>query len=81
VLLIDRNNDPVKTVYYIAALSYSRISVASEVGSAELYRWVCDSARCGMVPYEFFLMAIDFLFLVADVEATGEGRLRVHRIG
>lgn len=81
MLLIDRNNDPVKTVYYIAALSYSIISVAGEVESAKLYRWVCDSARCGVVPYEFFLMAIDFLFLVAGVEATSEGRLCVHRIG
>ena len=81
MLLIDRNNDPAKTVYYIAALAYSRISVAGGVGPADLYRWVCDPARCGEVPYEFFLMAIDFLFLVAGVEATKEGRLRVHRIG
>ena len=58
MLLIDRNNDPVKTVYYIAALAHS-----------------------SAVPYEFFLMAIDFLFLVAGVEATEEGGLRVHRVG
>ena len=70
-----------KTVYYIAALVYSRISVAGETEPIDLYRWVCDSARCGEVPYEFFLMAIDFLFLVAGVEATEEGRLRVHRVG
>ena len=70
-----------KTVYYIAALAYSRISVAAETGPIDLYRWVCDSARCGEIPYEFFLMAIDFLFLVAGVEATEEGRLRVHRVG
>lgn len=81
MLLIDRNNDPVKTVYYIAALAYSRISVAGETGSIDLYRWICDSARCGAVSYEFSLMAIDFLFLVAGVEATEEGRLRVHRVG
>lgn len=81
MLLIDRNNDPVKTVYYIAALAYSRISVAGETGPIDLYRWVCDPTRCGAVPYEFFLMAIDFLFLVADVEATEKGGLRVHRVG
>lgn len=81
MLLVDRNNDPVKTVYYIAALAYSRISVAGETAPIDLYRWVCDPARCGAVPYEFFLMAIDFLFLVAGVEATKEGRLRVHRVG
>lgn len=81
MLLIDRNNDPVKTVYYIAVLAHSRISVVGEVALADLYRWVCDSARCGVVPYEFFLMAIDFLFLVAGVETTEEGRLRVHRVG
>lgn len=81
MLLIDRNNDPVKTVYYIAALAYSRISVAGETGPIDLYRWVCDSARCGEVPFEFFLMAIDFLFLVAGLEATAEGRLHVHRVG
>ncbi len=80
MLLIDRNNDPVKTVYYIAALVYSRISVAGETGPIDLYRWVCDSARCGAVPFEFFLMAIDFLFLVAGMEATEEGRLRVYRL-
>lgn len=81
MLLIDRNNDPVKTVYYIAALVYSRVSAMGETGPIDLYKWVCDPARCGDVPYEFFLMAIDFLFLVARVEATEEGRLRVHRVG
>lgn len=81
MLLIDRNNNPVKTVYYIAALSYSMISASDGVGPIDLYRWVCDPARCGEVPYEFFLMSIDFLFLVADVEVAEEGRLRVHRVG
>lgn len=81
MLFIDRNNNPVKTVYYIAALSYSMISAPDGVGPIDLYRWVCDPARCGEVPYEFFLMSIDFLFLVADVEVTEEGRLRVHRVG
>ena len=81
MLLLDRNNDPVKTVYYIAALAHSRISAEGETGIIDLYRWVCDSARCGEVPYDFFLMAIDFLFLVAGVDVTGEGKIHVHKVG
>lgn len=81
MLLLDRNNDPVKTVYYIATLAYLRISTEGESGIIDLYRWICDPTRCGEVPYDFFLMAIDFLFLVAGVNVTGEGMLHVRKVG
>lgn len=80
MLLIDKNNNPTKTVYYIAAMAYSRLCLQPALDSGALYDWTADEHRCGEIPYEFFVMALDLLFLTVGLNIDGKGALSVHRL-
>ena len=80
MLVLDRNNEPTSTVYYLAAAAYYYIAINDGVGAFDLYEQIVQELVCRKVNYEFYLMALDFLFLLDRLTVDGRGGLHVHRI-
>lgn len=78
MLLIDRNNDPRKTVYYVSAVLFNQLETNPGVGLTELYDWIQSQDVCGPLEYELFSLALDFLFLLGKVNADEKGGLYVY---
>lgn len=72
MLLLDRYNDPMRTVYYISARVYEVLAQRPNASIDELYKESCTLAPDETVGFDFFVMALDFLFLLGVVE-SGEG--------
>ena len=64
MLLLDRNNEPTSTVYYLAASVYDYIGKHDVVDASNLYQGV--------------MMALDFLYLLDCVAVDEKGGLHVH---
>lgn len=77
MLLLDRNNEPTSTVYYLAALAFDYTGSHEGVDASSLYQEVCENVGKN-VNYDFFLMALDFLFLLNRMSVDEKGGLHVH---
>lgn len=80
MLLLDRNNEPTSTVYYLAASVYDYVSKHDGIDAASLYRGVMFDSVGKNVNYDFFLMALDFLYLLDRISVDEKGGLHVHQI-
>lgn len=78
MLLLDRNNEPTSTVYYLAASVYDYIGKHDVVDASTLYQGVMIDFVGRKVSYDFFLMALDFLYLLDCVAVDEKGGLHVH---
>lgn len=80
MLLLDRNNEPTSTVYYLAASVYDYVGRHDGVDAANLYQGVMTDFVGRKVSYDFFLMALDFLYLLDRVTVDEKGGLHVHQV-
>ena len=80
MLLLDRNNEPTSTVYYLAAAAYNYTGKHDGINASDLYREVIENFIGRKVSYNFFLMALDFLFLLDHIFVDEKGGLHVHQI-
>lgn len=78
MLLLDRNNEPTSTVYYLAASAFSYVQEYDAIDATTLYQSICSEAVGRDVNYDFFLMSLDFLFLMGRVEVDEKGGLHAH---
>lgn len=80
MLLLDRNNEPASTVYYLAASLYGYASKHDSIDASSLYQRVMIDSVGKNVSYDFFLMALDFLYLLNRIDVDERGGLHVHQI-
>ncbi|RGR17475.1 hypothetical protein DWY61_05300 [Bifidobacterium longum] len=78
MLLLDSNNAPTNTVYYISAISYGILKRGEALDLSALYRKVSEYTACKPVSFDFYMMALDFLFLLDKVYVDRKGYLHVH---
>lgn len=79
MLLLDRNNEPTKTIYYLAAVCYQLIRQSQELETSELFQRLQSSRiEYQNLSYIFFILALDFLFLLDRVEVNERGMLYVN---
>lgn len=76
MLLLDRNNEPTSTVYYLAASIYDYLKTHNN--ASNLYQKITADFISRKVNYDFFLMALDFLYLMDRVTVDKKGDLHVH---
>lgn len=65
MLILDRNNEPTSTVYYLAASIYGYLKTYNGIDASSLYQ-------------KILLMALDFLYLMDCVTVDKKGDLHVH---
>lgn len=80
MLLLDRNNEPTNTVYYLAAVAHHCLGVSDGLDTSSLYQRICGEIAGVDVSYEFFVMALDFLYLTDAVSVDERGGLHVHQV-
>ncbi|RRF98422.1 MAG: hypothetical protein DUD39_09680 [Coriobacteriaceae bacterium] len=78
MLLLDRNNEPTSTVYYLAAESYDYLKQSDGADALTVYRHLDDGRAGKKLNYDFYLMAIDFLYLIDKLSVDERGGLHVH---
>jgi len=78
MLLLDRNNEPTSTVYYLSALVFEYLGNHDGMDAATLYQRICSEAIGRKVRYDFFVMALDFLFLLNRIGVDEKGGLHVY---
>lgn len=80
MLLLDRNNEPTSMVYYIAAALDGYIDQNPGLDAGQLYEVTANTLVKKEVSYDFFVMALDFLFLLGRVSIDEKGGLHVHQV-
>lgn len=80
MLLLDRNNEPTSTVYYLAASIYDYAGKHDGIDASSLYQGVVVDLVGRNVSYDFFLMALDFLYLLDRITVDEKGGLHVHQV-
>lgn len=74
---MDKNNAPNRTIFYLAAVSYRCLKEKDYIGLVELYKRVKKKMCVTDIPFNFFTLAIDFLFLNGKVSVNKRGDLYV----
>lgn len=77
MLLLDRNNEPTSTVYYLAASAYDYLKEHDGTDASILYESITQAVG-RKVNYDFYLMALDFLYLMERIDVDQRGGLHVH---
>jgi len=80
MLLLDRNNEPTSTVYYLSALVFDYLVRHDGMDAATLYQHICSEVVGRKVGYDFFVMALDFLFLLDRIGVDEKGGLHVYQV-
>lgn len=80
MLLLDRNNEPTSTVYYLAASVYEYLGSHDGVDAAALHQHITLDVVGRKFSYEFFMMALDFLFLMDRIAVDEKGGLHVYQV-
>lgn len=78
MLLLDVNNDPDNTIYYLSATIYGFMKDNDGLDYVELYSEMSKTLFSRQVNFEFFSLALDFLFLLNKVDVDSKGALHVH---
>lgn len=66
MLLLDKNAEPKKTIFYISAIVHGLI--LKKIVNIELQKEIEDELN-----YDFFILALDFLFLLDKIRVNNEG--------
>ena len=80
MLLLDRNNEPTSTVYYLAASVYDYVGKHDGIDASSLHQAIIVDLVGRNVSYDFFLMALDFLYLLDRITVDEKGGLHVHQV-
>lgn len=76
MLLLDRNSAPTRTVYYISAICYRAIRESGSIAPVDLFDILKSSREeYRNLGYDFFVLALDFLFILNRVIIDDEGRV------
>lgn len=78
MLLLDVSKEPTNTVYYISAVSYGILKDNDGLDCSSLYKAVAEKIMRPQLNYDFFVMSLDFLFLLDKVMVDNRGELHVH---
>lgn len=76
MLLLDRNSAPTRTVYYISAICYQAIRDSGCIAPVDLFDMLKSShEEYQNLGYDFFILALDFLFVLNRIIIDDEGRV------
>ncbi|CAJ1180897.1 ABC-three component system middle component 6 [Companilactobacillus paralimentarius] len=78
MILLDKNNEPTNTVYYISGISYGLLNKHDGLDILSLYDKVSDSIE-NKVNFTFVLMAIDFLYMANKIYLDDRGDIHVYK--
>ncbi|AFS40248.1 MULTISPECIES: ABC-three component system middle component 6 [Leuconostoc gelidum group] len=79
MLLLDINNNPDNTIYYLAATIYGFLNKNDGLDYIELYSEISQKILAKKINFEFFSLALDFLFLLDKVDVDEKGALHVYK--
>lgn len=79
MILLDRNNQPKNTVYYLSAVVYVYLRQNGNVGLIDLYEKISNTVLKRKLNFEIFSLAIDFLFLIGKVNVNKKGDIYVYK--
>lgn len=79
MILLDRNNQPKNTVYYLSAVVYGYLRQNGNVGLIDLYEKISNTVLKRKLNFEIFSLAIDFLFLIGKVNVNNKGDIYVYK--
>lgn len=77
MILLDRNNEPENTIYYISALLYGLINNNPKIDYSRLYKKLLAERKNRKININFFSLALDFLFLLDKISINSKGGLYV----
>lgn len=79
MILLDRNNQPKNTVYYLSAVVYVYLRQNGNLGLIDLYKKISNTVLKRKLNFEIFSLAIDFLFLIGKVNVNKKGDIYVYK--
>ncbi|WP_270219107.1 ABC-three component system middle component 6 [Lactococcus garvieae] len=74
MLLLDKNTLPENTVYYLSGIISGLLRKKDGIDSSELYYMLMKTAK-EKINYDFYMLALDFLFLVDKLKLDDSGGL------
>lgn len=74
MLLLDKNTTPENTIYYLSGVVDGLIKQQNGVDVIGLYQKLLKEIR-NTVNFDFFILALDFLFLVERIRIDSKGEL------
>lgn len=79
MLLLDRNSAPARTIYYLSAVCYQAIRNAGSIESVDLFDEIKSlRGEYHNLGYDFFVLSLDFLFMLDRISLDDEGRIRAN---
>lgn len=79
MILLDKNNKPQNTVYYLAAISYGYLKQNGNIGLTALYKALSSKKINSKINFNFFILGIDFLFMLDKINIDKRGDLYVSK--
>lgn len=79
MILLDRNNHPQNTVYYLSAVIYGYLKKNRSLGLIDLYKEISEKILKQKINFEFLLLAVDFLYLIEKVNVNDKGDIYVYK--
>lgn len=79
MILLDKNNKPNNTVYYISSVVYGLIKKNNGIDYVKLYKKL-NSIEKNEVNINFYSLSLDFLFLIDKISLDKKGGLHVSQI-
>lgn len=77
MILLDKNNSPENTVYYIAAVVHGFLAEHPRTSFSDLFSELQEAVYHRKISFEFVVLAVDFLYLLGKVTINKEGDLSV----
>ena len=79
MLLLDKNTTPENTVYYLSGIVDGLVKQHNGIDIIGLYQKLQKEIR-NIVNFDFFMLALDFLFLVERIRIDSKGGIHdVHK--
>lgn len=71
MLLLDKNADPKKTIFYLSAIVYGMVKNGI-TNLDDIYLELQNEIK-NTINYDFFILALDFLFLLDKIRVNYKG--------
>ncbi|MCB5542228.1 ABC-three component system middle component 6 [Streptococcus salivarius] len=75
MLLLDKNAEPHKTVFYLSSMVYG-IMLKGNLNIDSIYQDLRNELK-DTLNYDFFILALDFLFLLDKIVVNRRGELEI----
>jgi len=72
MLFLDRNTTPENTIYYLSGMVDALVKQNNGIDIIGLYQKLLKERR-NSVNFDFFMLALDFLFLVERIKIDSKG--------